>query len=103
MSKNVFSFRAEYMHDALKVTTQISSKFPDRSMRIVTVQECQFPDVEVEISSDVATIEDARIVMCSMDDAHVMLETLRPVPAKENSFIRANEGYTSTNKEPHNG
>lgn len=88
MNKNVFSFRAEFMYDALKVTTHISSKCPDQSMRIVMAQNGMFPDVEVEISSTVATIEDARSVMSAMDNAHVMLETLRPVPAKENSFIR---------------
>lgn len=45
------------------------------------------PDVEVEIYVD-ATLEDLAAILSKIPDSHVMQETLRNLPASENSMER---------------
>lgn len=83
---NTFSFRAECPHDVeefqrewgqKRIKTSMTMKRPDLSL----------PDVEVEIEteSDLATLRGS---MQTVEDGHVMVQTLRECPLKDNSLER---------------
>ena len=50
-------------------------------------REYPLPDCEVEFTCDV-DLEAVRDIMRSVDDLHVAIQSLRPVPLKENSLDR---------------
>jgi hypothetical protein len=85
----VFSFRAECKHDidefvklckVKKVTIKITKCF-------CAPQQPDLPDRIVELQSD-NTIAELLEVLRSVDDSHVIIQTIRPVTLEENSLKR---------------
>lgn len=93
----ICSFRAEFPQDVSEFRKALWSLCDthDLSRTIVaTKHHYQFPTLEpfVEIQSTSVTMEDVRGLLEKIDDSHVMLETLRPVPLNENSMERDHGG-----------
>lgn len=81
----VYSFRAECPHDLEQLTAALQAK--NVSCFINATQDRGFPDCTAEIETEVA-LEIIRDVMRSVADGHVMVETLRACPLRENSLER---------------
>jgi len=81
----IFSFRAECQDDVdafIEAATSaeiemLTHAYPDKA----------FPDVDVEITTE-ATKEVLMKLIRISDEAHIMRQTLRAVPLKENSLTR---------------
>lgn len=89
---NIFSFRAECAHD---VTEFIVAAHKAGVPAVLTrVNPMMFnatdamPDTTAEVFSNGGTLEQMREVMRTIPDSHVMLQTLRQVPLKDNSLER---------------
>ena len=81
----LYSFRAECQADLDKLTLALRTRGIMCSMR--ATQDPQFPDCAVELETD-ATVQAIRDVMRSVEDGHVMVETLRPCQLADNSLER---------------
>ncbi|WP_397452102.1 hypothetical protein [Pseudomonas sp. NA-150] len=68
---NIFSFRADTIQHvfALMLSADMSTVH-----RLTILPDQHFPDVEVELVSDM-TEEELRITIAALDDAHVMADT----------------------------
>lgn len=81
---NVFSFRAECPYDVAAFVNKLVAKRINLKIEHTMLS---FGEVSTELYTD-ADLETLIDVMCSGDDTHVMVQTLRPVPLKENSLER---------------
>jgi hypothetical protein len=81
-----FSFRAECQVDvdALRALVALAA---ENGQWTVLPDPRGLPDVAVEVLSTI-TIERLLDLMREVEDGHVMLQTLRPVPLAENSLER---------------
>lgn len=82
----VYSFRAECQADAEKLRDRCTEVYIKMDMTIMPHGE-GFPDVKVEMQTD-ASMNQLHDILRTMDDSHVMLQTLRQVPLAENSLER---------------
>lgn len=78
-SVNTYSFRAECRHDvlqflALPETTSLK--------KIIITADPTFPDVEVEIETELA-LKDVFNALNLIEDGHVMVETLEQIRASQ--------------------
>lgn len=82
---NTFSFRAEFMQDAVAFSAQcvLDGFRPSGVYKFDT----NITDVAVEVHVE-ASLEALRDVLRKIPDSHVMIETLRQVPLAENSLER---------------
>ncbi|SMQ30299.1 hypothetical protein SAMN04488483_5343 [Pseudomonas helmanticensis] len=79
----VFSCRAECQDD---VDTFIeAAKAAKLEMVVRAFADKVFPDVEIEIISN-ASKDELRVLMQSVEDGHMMRQTLRAIPLSENSM-----------------
>lgn len=81
----IFSFRAECQEDVDALIE--AATLAEIEMLIHAYPDKVFPDVDVEITTE-ATKEILMKLIRLTDDAHVMRQTLRAVPLKENSLTR---------------
>jgi hypothetical protein len=81
----VYSFRAECPHDLEQLT--IALQLRDVSCSIVATQGRGLPDCTAEIETEVA-LDIIRDVMRGVEDGHVMVQTLRACPLRDNSLER---------------
>ncbi len=79
-----FSFRADHIHDVFELMM-----LPEmRDVRRLTIlPDPVFPDVEVELVSDMSE-EALRRLIELMDDAHVIADTFRPCALEANPLQR---------------
>ena len=80
-----YSFRAECALDVSALQTECE-RAKLSTFAHITPDEV-FPDVEVELEAD-TDLEHLRSLMRKVQDGHVMVETLRECPLKENSLQR---------------
>ena len=80
-----YSFRAECALDVSALQTECE-RAKLATFAHITPDEV-FPDVEVELEAD-TDLEHLRSLMRRVQDAHVMVQTLRECPLKENSLER---------------
>lgn len=81
-----FSLRAECGNDMARFISAVESQ-GHAIHSVVRPDANGFPDVDVEIRTD-ANLEQLQEALRSVEDAHVMLQTLRQVPLAENSLRR---------------
>lgn len=81
----IFSFRAECQEDVDAFIEAATSA--EIEMLIHAYPDTAFPDVDVEITTEV-TKEVLMKLISASDEGHVMRQTLRAVPLKENSLSR---------------
>lgn len=87
----VVSFRAECEHD-LEVLNGVLTQMPPGSFHITNADEERSDcGVEMDISGKL-TIKTLHAAMRQVPDGHVMAETLRALPLKENTLKRRNAG-----------
>jgi hypothetical protein len=85
-----YSFRAECSYDALRFLTQATEYAVEQSLQLGMISfknDPKYPDVEVEFKSTVE-LSPLREVVRGIEDCHVILQTLRPVPLSMNSLKR---------------
>ena len=70
---SIYQFRAECRHDVDVLFRNIFPKIKDAKI----CQEFPFPDVDVEIVTDLS-LDDLRNEMRAVPDGYVMLETVAP-------------------------
>ena len=92
---NIFSFRAECPGDVHLFLQQDDILFSNTSVELFPDPDSCWPDVEVEMVSDLPLAKLLREMRCVVD-GHVMVETLRPVPRGENSMERNHDQYWAT-------
>lgn len=81
----IFSLRAECQGDVDALIEAATSA--EIEMLIHACPDTAFPDVDVEITTE-ATKEVLMQLISLNDEGHVMRQTLRAVPLKENSLSR---------------
>lgn len=84
------SFRAECSYDALRFLTQATEYAIENDLRLGKIMfknDQDHPDLEVEFISDVPVTK-LRDIAAGIEDCHVIVQTLRPVPLAENSLER---------------
>lgn len=81
---NIYSFRADHIQDVFDLML-----LPEmRAVRRLTILPNEhFPDVEVELQSDMPQ-SDLRRLIDQLEDAHVIADTLRACSLKENPLQR---------------
>ncbi len=89
----VYSFRAEFQSDV----DHLFALFKTHSIThtAVVLPDDVIPDVVVELTTD-AELEQLLFLLQKIPDSHVIIDTLRPLPIKENHMDRnhpANVGY----------
>jgi len=84
---NIFSFRADAIQDVFELM-QTSGLKDVRRLTIFPDQH--FPDCEVELQSSMSLRELAQVV-ASLDDAHVIADTLRQCDLKSNPLQRGED------------
>jgi hypothetical protein len=88
----VCSFRAECPADVMQVMHDLwflRERYDIKSLRVnSTVEYSVALEPWVEISSDTIPFEEIKKVILGVQDGHVMVQTLRPVPVNENSMER---------------
>lgn len=82
---SVFSFRAEFLEDFITFKNVCAEQ--GISFNATVYIDAKLPDVCVEFEVDVA-IEVLMTVLRSIVDSHVMLQTLEPLPLKDNPCKR---------------
>ena len=80
-----YSFRAECVLDVSALQTECE-RAKLSTFAHITPDEV-FPDVEIELETD-TDLEHLRSLMRKVQDGHVMVQTLRECPLKENSLER---------------
>ncbi len=80
----IYSCRAELLQDAELFVKTIKGSLP---VDVVQIVNLSMGEVAIEIEST-AEIETLREVLRDQIDAHVMLETMRPIPLSENMLER---------------
>lgn len=84
---NTYSFRADYIQDVLDL--MLSPEI--RAVRRLTILPDQvFPDVEVELVSDMKEDELRRVIV-KLDDAHFIVDTFRACALRENPLQRGED------------
>lgn len=81
----VYSFRAELPQDVGKLLYALSKR--NIFFKYSKQGTSHLPDVYVELRTN-ATIEALRDTLRTIEDSHVMLQTLRALPLKENDLER---------------
>ena len=87
---NTFSFRAECNYDVLRFLNKAYEYAMDNNLRLGAIYlktDEGFPDCEGEFKSNVP-LHDLEEIAGSIEDCHVLLQTLRPVPLAQNSLQR---------------
>lgn len=85
-----YSFRAEYVPDAVKFLNNVLTYISGRelyftSLLIVTDPRLQEPIVQFQSK---ISLEELREILRNIEDSHVMLQTLRPIPLSQNKCDR---------------
>lgn len=83
---NTFSFRAECNGEAIQFFAAVEALGYAVSVNVHKDAD-GLPDVEVEIQTD-ANLEQLQEALRTLEDAHVMLQTLRQLPLDANSLER---------------
>lgn len=82
----IYSFRAECSLDVERFQAEVRKT--QLSVEVGVMRgEAPYPDREVEFQS-AASLEELRNTMRNVEDGHVMLQTLRPVPLAHNNLNR---------------
>ncbi|HCF9660107.1 TPA: hypothetical protein NI776_001834 [Pseudomonas aeruginosa] len=85
---NTFSFRAEGENDVVLFLAAVEAhRFTVQGSGTVLPDADGLPDVDVEIQTS-ATLEQLQDVLRTLEDSHVMLQTLRQLPLDINSLER---------------
>jgi hypothetical protein len=80
-----YSFRAEVPVDVVAFKALLNREGVVSDLNVVGGGE--LPDVKADMRAD-APLERLQELMRQVDDGHVMLQTLRPVPLADNSLVR---------------
>lgn len=87
IAKSIFSFRAECSVDVRRFLAGLTEVGIETEASQSPVSGLSGPDVAVELQAT-TTLEELRIVARRVEDAHVIVQTLRAVPLAENSLER---------------
>lgn len=84
----IFSFRAECQADVDNFVNECNDACISVAMQVFPDYPATgFPDVTVELQAD-ATLSSLQAMMRRVVDGHVMLQTIRECPLKDNSLER---------------
>lgn len=84
---NTFSFRADTIHHVFELMLAPGIK---EVQRLTILPDQIFPDVEVELLAEM-TLDELMQVVASVDDAHVIVDTLRQCDLKSNPLQRGED------------
>jgi hypothetical protein len=84
---NTFSFRADCIQVVFDLTLSPGMK---AIHRLTILPDQAFPDVEVELVTEMTEAE-LRCVIATLDDAHVIEDTLRPCDLRSNPLQRGED------------
>ncbi|WP_248767666.1 hypothetical protein [Pseudomonas sp. MWU12-2345] len=82
-----FSFRADTIHHVFELMLTPGMK---AVQRLTILPDQMFPDVEVELVTEMSMDELERLV-AGLDDAHVIVDTLRQCDLKSNPLQRGED------------
>ncbi|WP_397452117.1 hypothetical protein [Pseudomonas sp. NA-150] len=89
IAMNIFSFRA----DAIQHVFELMLSPGTRAVHRLTILPDQlFPDVEVELVTDM-TADELRPIIAGLDDAHVIADTFLACDLRSNPLQRGNDPY----------
>ncbi|ABY97528.1 hypothetical protein PputGB1_1623 [Pseudomonas putida GB-1] len=83
----VFSFRADSLQDDFEL---MQAKGTRDISRLTIYPDSSFPDVEVELVTEMSE-QELREAVAGLDEAHVIADTLRPCELKMNPFQRGED------------
>ncbi len=84
---NTFSFRADTIHDVFELMLTAGMRAVHR---LTILPDQAFPDVEVELLTEMSADELTRVV-AGLEDAHVIADTIRQCDLKSNPLQRGED------------
>lgn len=89
MANGTYSYRADCIGDVVALSRHLHGRSPSEARSIYTEHCGPDAEVTVQIECDVISLEQLRESLMVIDSDSRVLNTLQPVPIKENTAIQA--------------